>query len=78
MTVCTSDPPQYSAQQTEARAAEWLDRQFLWDWDNKKQAQLNRWLAEDTAHLVTYLRLEAAWARIERLSALRRPLPNKD
>lgn len=73
MTDASYEPKSSSAQQIEIRAAEWLDRRTLWDWNDEKQEHLDAWLGENTAHLVTYLRLEAVWARAERLTALRQP-----
>ncbi|HUJ03651.1 MAG TPA: hypothetical protein VLW75_08450, partial [Rhizomicrobium sp.] len=54
----------------EARAANWLQRRQFWNWSQDDQADLDRWLAESPVHLVTFLRLEAAWNRTERLVAL--------
>jgi len=67
-----------TALEIEAQAAAWLDRRYLWNWNADCQTQLNAWLAQDTAHLVTYLRLEAAWMRIERLNALKRQAPMRE
>ena len=36
----------------EARAANWLQRRQFWDWSEKDQADLDRWLAESPIHLV--------------------------
>ena len=58
------------ARAVEARAANWLQRRQFWDWSDSDQAALDQWLAESEVHLVTYLRLEAAWSRTERLVAL--------
>ncbi len=58
------------ARAVEARAANWLQRRQFWDWSDGDQAALDQWLAESEVHLVTYLRLEAAWTRTERLVAL--------
>jgi transmembrane sensor len=56
------------------RAADWIQRRHFWDWSQADQAELDAWLAEAPIHLVTFLRLEAAWKRTERLAALNRPL----
>jgi len=53
-------------------AAEWIQRRQFWDWSDKDQAELDAWLAEASLNLVTFLRLEAAWNRTERLAALNR------
>lgn len=76
--MSATEPSHNPALEIEARAAAWLDQRTLWDWNDEKQTQLNAWLTEDTAHLVTYLRLEAAWVRTERLTALRRPLADRN
>jgi len=55
-------------------AADWIQRRQFWDWNEKNQAELNVWLNENPLNLVTFLRLEAAWSRTERLIALNRPL----
>jgi len=73
-----SDAKMNPALEIEAQAAAWLDRRYLWNWDDESQAKLNAWLAQDTAHLVTYLRLEAAWMRIERLNALKHQPPMRE
>ncbi len=58
----------------EARAAEWLiARLHDKDWNADKEAQLEAWLAESTAHEVAYLRLEAGWNGADRLTVLRAP-----
>jgi len=62
------------ARATAQAAADWIQRRQFWDWSEKDQAELDAWLAENPLHLVTYLRLEAAWSRTERLAALNRPL----
>jgi transmembrane sensor len=54
----------------EARAANWLQRRQFWNWSEMDQADLDRWLGQSPVHLVTFLRLEAAWERTERLVAL--------
>ena len=58
----------------EAQAADWMQRRHFWMWNAQDQEQLDAWLNETPAHLVSYLRLEAAFNRADRLAALRRPL----
>jgi transmembrane sensor len=58
----------------EARAANWLQRREFFDWSAEDQAELDAWLEQSAANLVTYLRLEAAWTRASRLTALRSPM----
>jgi transmembrane sensor len=55
----------------ESLAAQWLIRQQNESWTNAQQEALNSWLQESTAHLVSYLRLETALRRTDRLRALR-------
>jgi transmembrane sensor len=55
----------------EARAADFLQRRLLLRWSATDQAEFNVWLDEATSHRVTFLRLEAGVARIEKLSDLR-------
>jgi len=63
-------PALADADAIEARAANWLQRRQFWNWSQDDQADLDRWLTESPVHLVTFLRLEAAWNRTERLVAL--------
>jgi transmembrane sensor len=63
-----------STAEIETRAAEWLARRDGSDWGPAREAELDAWLAESTANRVAFLRLQAAWARAERLSALRVPV----
>lgn len=66
--------PTSAARAVAQTAADWIQRRQFWDWGAKDQAELDAWLAENPAHLVTFLRLDAAWTRTERLAALNRPL----
>lgn len=55
----------------EAVAADWLTSQRdSGDWSQADQVVLDAWLAQSSLHEVAYLRLEAAWARADRLAAL--------
>jgi transmembrane sensor len=54
----------------ERTAAAWLARRDSDHWSPAEQAALDAWLAEDTAHQVAYLRLQAAWREAGRLKAL--------
>jgi transmembrane sensor len=57
-----------------SRAAAWLiKRRDHEDWSENDQIQLDSWLAESPSHKIAYLRVDAAWQRADRLSALRRP-----
>jgi len=59
------------AEETDAQAAGWLERQDRDDWTEAHRASLDAWLAASLAHRVAYWRLKAAWGRTERLSVLR-------
>lgn len=52
----------------EQQAAAWLARKDGDRWSAAEQAQLDQWLASDTAHRVAYLRLAAGWARADLLA----------
>jgi transmembrane sensor len=63
-----------SAAEIGNRAAEWLvKRNDNEGWSDIDQTQLDSWLAEEPAHKIAYLRIEAASKRADRLGALRRP-----
>jgi transmembrane sensor len=62
-----------SAKEVDLRAAEWLERRHREEWSKDDQAELDAWFATSPAHRLAYLRVEAAWNRAHRLSALRRP-----
>jgi len=55
--------------QIERDAALWLARRDAGGWADRQQAGLDAWLAENTAHRVAFLRLEAAWQESARLQA---------
>jgi len=73
----TAEPFSASAENIEVEAAEWLQRRHFWRWVDEDQRQLDEWLGQTPAHLVAYLRLEAALSRADRLAALRRPLSTR-
>lgn len=54
-------------------AAGWVQRRRFWNWSDADQRELDCWLEESMAHRVSYWRLNAAFARTERLTALRGP-----
>lgn len=54
----------------ERLAADWLARRDGDGWSTGDDAALEAWLAQDTAHRVAFLRLQAAWTHAGRLSAL--------
>lgn len=57
----------------EACAAAWLERRDSTIWRAEDQEAFDKWLAESPAHVVTYWRLEGAWASADRLAVLRAP-----
>jgi len=56
------------------RAAEWLQRREFWNWSEADQKELDAWLAESSAHEIAFIRMESAWDRTQRLSALHKPM----
>lgn len=64
-----------SAKSIRARAAEWHDRRERSGWNEEDQAALDAWLAASPAHAVAYLRVDSAWQRADRLSALKQSPP---
>lgn len=73
----SSEPLPSGADLVEAQAADWLQRRHFWKWSAQDQAELDKWLNDAPAHLVAYLRLEAALKRADRLVALRSPLVSR-
>jgi transmembrane sensor len=59
-----------SSEEIEARAGEWLARRDANDWTEQDEVALEQWLDESTAHVVAFVRLEAAWTEAKRLQAL--------
>ncbi len=70
-----SIPQLVSAKSIDARAADWLERRENEEWTAEDDAALQEWLAESHIHMVSYLRLRAAWSRADRLVVLRQPSP---
>lgn len=63
-----------AAEGIRVQAADWiLKRRFQEQWNELDQSELDSWLGQSTAHLLAYLRLEAAWKQTDRLAALRNP-----
>lgn len=60
-----------NASDIETKAADWLQRRHVWNWSADDQEKLDGWIAEDIAHRVAYVRLEAAWGRAETLADMR-------
>jgi transmembrane sensor len=59
----------HNHRQIERDAALWLARRDAGGWAERQQTALEAWLAENTAHRVAFLRLEAAWDESARLQA---------
>ncbi len=63
------------AEAIRVEAADWiLKRRMEKSWSEQDQQNLDAWRARSTAHLLAYLRLEAAWKQTDRLAALRGPM----
>jgi len=62
-----------NSREIEAAADAWLHRKDVGPWDRTAEAAFEHWINESPRHRVAYLRLESAWDRAERLTALRRP-----
>jgi transmembrane sensor len=58
-----------TGKQIEQRALEWLTKRQIGPWTEADQNELGNWLRSDTAHRVTFLRLEVGWERTARLKA---------
>lgn len=71
MTPATHLP---NASTVEQRAADWLEQRSSETWGEAQDAELEAWLAASPAHAVAFLRLEAAWNRTTRLTALKQPM----
>lgn len=75
-----TDQPEAIAPHTQLvneQAADWFDRKHFWVWNETDEVAFNLWLVQSPAHEIAYWRLEAGWARAERMAALKRPLPKR-
>jgi len=54
-------------------AAEWIARRSFESWSAQNQVELDAWLSQSIAHEIAFLRMEAGWSKMERLTALRSP-----
>ncbi len=63
------------ADDIERAASRWLERRDRESWSGEDQAALDAWLEESPAHEIAFWRLDAAWDRTDRLTALRNPAP---
>lgn len=59
-----------SHQAIEAEVARWLVRRDAGNWSESDQRALTLWLEGSSARVVAYIRLEAAWTRLQRLKSL--------
>lgn len=59
-----------SSEEIELRAGQWLARRDNSDWSERDELELQQWLEHSTAHVVAFVRLEAAWTEAKRLQAL--------
>src|SRR5687768_2719072 len=66
----TKAEPSVSSDEIEARAGQWLARRDGSDWTQQDEVALEQWLEQSTAHVVAFVRLEAAWTEAKRLRAL--------
>ncbi|MFC4313949.1 FecR family protein [Steroidobacter flavus] len=63
------------SRQIEELASQWLARRDGAVWSDGDEAELQAWLNQSTAHLVAFVRLEAAWKQAKRLKALSNGVP---
>jgi len=61
----------------EAEAAAWLEQKSFSSWSQADQVRFDAWLSQSWPHRVAYWRMESAWARTERLTALKAPAPRR-
>jgi len=59
------------AQTIRLAAADWHDRRERDDWTKDDETTLQAWLAQSPAHKIAFLRVDAAWKRADRLTALK-------
>lgn len=72
-----SSQPATSVREIQMRAAEWVNqRRDSGAWSDADQVALDSWLTEAPAHRIAYWRLDAAWERSRKLTALQ-PLPRE-
>jgi transmembrane sensor len=73
MTAPQDNEPATGAEAVWAEASDWLAERETGEWSHDRQVAFDVWLAESSAHLLAYWRVEAGWARTHRLAALRPP-----
>src|SRR5262245_18260663 len=59
----------------EELAGQWLARRDRADWSANDETDLQAWLAQSTAHIVAFVRLDAAWKQAKRFKALSSGVP---
>jgi transmembrane sensor len=63
-----------AGQRIRERAARWaIARREHETWTENNQVELENWLAQSPVHMVSYLRIQSAWDRADRLVAMRTP-----
>lgn len=60
--------------EVEAQAAAWLEHKSFAPWSDADRAKFEAWLSQSWLHRVAYWRLESAWTRADRLTALKAPM----
>jgi transmembrane sensor len=71
---CTHTESEIVGELIRERAAQWvIARREHETWNESNQAQLDVWLAQSPAHMVSFLRVQSAWDRADRLVAMRAP-----
>jgi len=66
-----------TSQTSRTEAAEWLARRDRGPWSEADQAALDAWQAQSWSNATAFWRLDAAWARANRLGAARRAPGNR-
>jgi transmembrane sensor len=69
-----TEPQTEDAKRVRQEAAAWLERRQRTEWNAEDQATLDHWLTAAPTNMISYLRVEAAWSRANRLGALRQPM----
>jgi transmembrane sensor len=67
--------PSMDSVQIEELAGHWLARRDRSGWSERDEAEFQAWLEQSTAHMVAFVRLEAAWKQAKRLKALSAGVP---
>lgn len=64
---------QRNADEVHAEAGAWIARRDETSWTDADQAELDAWLAQSTANMIAFVRLDDMWQRADRLQALTPP-----